>query len=245
MAKKLKKILLPILVCLFFFSSCNTSQSLTKLQPKDSAVRWENGYAYISDSIYGVSYQIAFTGITDSQYVFDFHVINQSNMTYVVDPASFYYRPCNESMQDIGYSKVPAIDPGKEMSRINKGLAKTETRRKNQFGIALLAIGADIFSSIVMSNNYNPHDNFVRDAVSGGVQTAIIASAIANDAEADNLTYEKQKYSNAVIRKTTLNSNYSVSGKVFFPVTTNSSYIRIYVPVDNNLIMFTFKQTQQ
>ena len=245
MIKQNRNILLTIIFCVFTLSSCYTTKSVMKLQPDNSEVRWENGNAYIADSVYGVKYEIGCIGIRDSQYVFDFRIVNRSNMPYVVDPSFFYYRPCNESMQEIGISKVPAIDPDIELSRINKGLSQTETKRKNQFGIALLAIGADILSSIVMSNDYNPHDHFMRDAVSGGIQTAIVASAIANDADSENLTYEKQKYSNAVVRKTTLNTNYSISGEVFFPVTANSSYIRIYVPVDNSLIMFTFKQTQQ
>jgi len=245
MIKQNRNILFTIIFCVFTLSSCYTTKPVVKLQPDDSEVRWENGNAYIADSIYGVKYEISFIGIQDSQYVFDFHVINHSNKEYVVDPSSFYYRPCDESVQEKGLIKVPALDPEKELSRINKGLSQTQIRRKNNFGVALFAIGADILSSIVMSNDYNPHDHFVRDALSSGVQTAIYVSSIANEENADNLNYEKQKYSNSVIRKTTLDCNYAVYGKVFFPVTANSEYIRLYVPVDNDLIVFTFKKVQK
>lgn len=245
MIKQKMNIIFAVIFCVFSLSSCYTAQPIVKLQPDDSKVRWENGTAYISDSIYGVKYEVAYIGIQDSQYVFDFHIINHSNKEYVVDPSSFYYRPCDELLHEKGLLKVTAIDPEKELSRINKGLSQTQIRRKNNFGIALFAIGADIISSIVMSNDYNPHDHFVRDAVSSGVQTAVYVSSIANEEKADNLKYEKQKYSNSVIRKTTLDCNYAVYGKVFFPVTANSEYIRLYVPVDNDLIVFTFKKIQK
>ena len=240
------KIIIPALAVFsaFILQSCYAPQSIVKLQPKEEPVKWVQGQAFVSDSLYGVSYEVSFDRVENNQYIFDFHITNRSNMPILINPAEFYYCPLDGAMNSIAPGKILAIDPEKEIEQIDKALARNDAQRKSQFGVALLAIGADIASGIIVASDRNPRNDFIRMPIADGVHAAIIASAIENEAEAENLSDLKQTWSKAVIRKTTLNSNYTMYGKVFFPATPNAGYIRIYVPVDNDLIAFSFQQTR-
>ena len=240
------KSIIPLLVILlaFMLPSCYAPRNIVKLQPSKEPTRWLQGQAFVGDSLYGISYEIGFDKIENGQYLFDFHITNRSNMPILVDPANFYYCPYDGSMNPLEPEKVAAIDPESELTYIDKELSKNEAQRRSQFGVSLMAIGADIASGIIIASDDNPHNDMVRMPIAEGVHAAIAASAVDNEFETEDLNDLRQAWSSSTIRKTTLSSNYRMYGKVFFPASPGAAYIRLYVPVDDELIAFTFQQLQ-
>ncbi|MBW6536164.1 MAG: hypothetical protein K0B11_14240 [Mariniphaga sp.] len=51
-------------------------------------------------------------------------------------------------------------------------------------------------------------------------------------------------WKSSTIRKTTLESNYNMQGKVFFPTFREAAYVTLFLPVDSQYIEISFKQKQ-
>jgi hypothetical protein len=73
--------------------------------------------------------------------------------------------------------------------------------------------------------------------------------AKANSSEADafhayDLKTLKDSWENSTIRKTTLEPNYNIQGKVFFPAEREAVYIKLCLPVDTDVVELNFMQLQ-
>lgn len=234
------KIITPLIIILsvLILQSCYTPQNTVKLQPESKEGSWRYGQQFIVDSLYGITYEVSFNRCQDNLYYFDFSVTNQSNLPILIDPASFLYQAYDASFKSTEEGFVQAIDPEKELERIQKSLASTENFRKNQLGLSLLAAGVDIATRIAAVSDDNPRNDRFRTHFFEGVQFA----GTINAAQAEDLDNSKQRWENATIRKTTLAPNYNIRGKVFFPASPDATYIKLFLPVDAYFIKMNFKQ---
>jgi len=231
-----------IILAVFIIQSCHTPADLVKLKPNREADKWFYGQALIRDSVYGVDYEVGFDQFNNNQYFFDFHIANHSNMPILIDPLQFYYVPYDAQMKPMIPEKMAAKDPEEEIFMIEKHLSRNEARRKNQIGITLAAIGADIITGAIVVSDDRENNDFIHRVVADGVHIGVAASGEANEYETMDLNELRETWENGAIRKTTLESNYSMHGKVVFPASLKASYIRIYVPVDDQWLEFDFSQ---
>ncbi|MGV8139322.1 MAG: hypothetical protein AB2L20_29355 [Mangrovibacterium sp.] len=226
----------------FVIQSCYTPANIVKLKPSKEADKWFYGQALVHDSIYGVDYEIGFDKFNNDRYFFDFHISNKSNMPILIDPLQFYYIPYNAQMEPIIPEKVTAKDPEEEIFMIEKHLSRNEARRRNQLGISLAAIGADIATTVIVASDDHYTNDYIQRAVADGVHAGVAASGMTNEEETIDLNSLRETWESSAIRKTTLDSNYAMHGKVIFPASPDASYIEINVPVDDRWLKFTFTQ---
>ena len=71
--------------------------------------------------------------------------------------------------------------------------------------------------------------------------------AKANNSEADafhadDLKTLKDSWENSTVRKTTLEPNYNMQGKVFFPAVREAVYIKLCLPVDTDVVELNYVQ---
>ncbi len=74
-----------------------------------------------------------------------------------------------------------------------------------------------------------------------------LAKANSSEASAfyaDDLKTLKDSWENSTIRKTTLEPNYNIQGKVFFPAVREAVYIKLCLPVDTDVVELNFMQLQ-
>lgn len=228
----------------FMIQSCHTPASLVKLKPDKEPDKWFYGQALLHDSVYGVDYEVGFDKFNNNQYFFDFHIENHSNMPILIDPVQFCYVPYNSQMKPMIPEKVTAKDPEEEIFEIEKHLSRNEARRRNQLGISLVAIGADIATGIMVASDDNENNDLIHRVVADGVHLGIAASGAANENETIDLNELRKSWESSAIRKTTLDCNYYMHGKVVFPATPDASLICIHVPVDDQWLEFNFIQTK-
>lgn len=235
------KITLPFvfILSLFTLQSCFSPQNIVKLEPEKEGGKWRYGQHFVADSLYGVIYEVGFERLHNERYWFDFNIVNRSNMPAMVDPADFYCQAFDGNMQPLT-EKVRAINPEKEILEAEMELSKIEAREANQIGLSLLAAGVDVASGIAVATDDNPHNNFMRTHLYHDVQ----ARRAAETFEAENLNDVMNAWKSSTIRKTTLETNYSMQGKVFFPAFREATYIKLYLPVDNQYVELRFKQMQ-
>ncbi|MFW5755359.1 MAG: hypothetical protein ACOCWK_02080 [Tangfeifania sp.] len=236
------KITLPFvfILSLFTLQSCFSPQNIVKLEPEKEGGKWRYGQHFVADSIQGVIYEVGFEQLHNERYWFDFNIVNRSNMPVMIDPTDFYCQPFDRNMQPLTDEKVRAVDPEKEILETEKELSKIEAREANHIGLSLLAAGADIASGIAVATDDNPHNNHLRTHL----YHHSLATRAHHSFEAENLTEVMDAWKSSTIRKTTLETNYAMQGKVFFPAFREATYIKLYLPVDNQYVELQFKQIQ-
>ncbi|MCW0484707.1 hypothetical protein [Gaoshiqia sediminis] len=242
---KTKPTLLLILVSAsLLIQSCSTPKNIISLEPDREPDKWLFGQAFVSDSIFGIHYEVGFDRLENNRYQFDFHITNRSNMPILIDPASFYCLPCDSSMEPLTENGVNAIDPEIEILEIDKHLSRNEARQKNQFGVAVAAVSVGVAAAIITHTDDNPNNDHLAHDISGDLVDDVRISDMESEFEAFDLNELRHTWSNSTIRKTTLDSNYAMYGKVLFPAFPQAAFLQIFLPVDDELIQFTFKQLQ-
>lgn len=229
------------IVCIFALlalQSCFSPKSLLKLEPANSTTRWLYGQPFAQDSLNGIIYELAFDCVHENNYLFDFNITNRSNIPILIDPVAFYYIPLNDSLQAVQSENIYAIDPEYELLELDKELSRTEARRKNSFALSLVAASVDVATAAITATDDNPHNDFLRTDMFSAVQ----AGNADNAFRAADLRDLRNSWSQSTIRKTTLDPNFSMKGKVFFPYFPKAAYIQFYLPVDDQQLDIIFKQ---
>ncbi len=220
--------------------SCETTRTVTKLLPHDEADKWRSGQALLTDSIYGVSYEIGFDRIADGYYWFDFSIYNRSNMPLLVDPISFQCQFFDGTMTPKTQDPVAAIDPEQKLQEFESEIAHNQRTMNNQFGNFLLGIGASVAANAIIGDN--PKNDVVRFAVTDAIMTTAATSGERASYEILNLNEMQDLWTRETIRKTTLDTNYSIHGKVFFRYKPDATYVQLTIPVDDKTLLFNFNQ---
>ena len=220
--------------------SCSAPKSILRLEPEQKDVKWLFGQSFAVDSLFGIIYEVGFDQLVNNQYWFDFTITNRSNMPILIDPANFSYQAYDSLYNQQTIVPVAAIDPEEEIMGIDKELSQNEARAKNQLGISLFAAGVDIATGIAVLSDNNPNNDHVRTHLFEAAQ----ADAIDNNFETQDLNQLRDEWARYTIRKTTLDCNYTMHGKVFFYAMPQSTYIKLLLPVDDQAIEMTFKQVK-
>ncbi|HKJ41427.1 MAG TPA: hypothetical protein VKA27_05000 [Sunxiuqinia sp.] len=229
-----------LILIVFLFQSCSGPQAIVKLQPQQKDVKWLFGQSIATDSLYGIIYEVGFDRTVDNRYWFDFNIINRSNMPILIDPTKFAYEAYDSLHNIQTLVSVKAIDPEKEILDIDKSLSQHRARAKNHLGISLVAAGVDIATGIATLSDDNPRNDHLRTHLFEETQD----DAIENAMETQDLNKLRNDWAQSTIRKTTLNCNYSMHGKVFFPAMPNAAIIKLLLPVDDKMIEMKFNQTK-
>lgn len=225
---------------LILFQSCFSPKNVVRLQPEKEEVKWRYGQQFVADSLFGVVYEVGFEQLKDNKYWFDFNVTNYSNLPVLIDPAEFYIQAFSRNHEPLTENRVRAIDPETEILGFEKELSKNEARELNHIGFTLLAATADIASTIAVATDDNPHNNHLRTHL----YHHALAAGAHHSFHSQNLNEVMDSWKSSTIRKTTLESNYNMQGKVFFPAFREAEYIHLYLPVDSFFIELDYKQIQ-
>jgi hypothetical protein len=225
-------------ILVFLFHSCFTPQNIIRLQPEHEEGTWLKGQQFISDSINGIIYEVGFDQMIDNRYWFDFSITNLSNLAVMIDPMDFYIQAFDGRKQPLSELKVPAVNPENEILNIEKQISKNKAHGINQMGVVLMAATIDVATGIAAVSDDDPHNDHMRTHLLHD------AMAVASDNEyvIRSLDDVKETWKNTTIRKTTLNSNYNMKGKVFFPAFRDAVYTRLYLPVDDEFVEMDYMQ---
>ena len=238
--------LLFYLTLAVLFTSCATPKPVVRMNPVSENVKWNYGQAYASDTVNGVVVEAAFDKSTPEYNVFDVSVINNSNMEFLVDPASFRFEDVTTDPVNPGIIK--ATDPEEVLLDIDKRISKDEADAKNaKVGGAILA-GALVATSvaIAVSDANDDHHHHHREADPNLLVSApIIIDGSNNYVPGDyvsSIERQREMWETSTIRKTSLEPGYKIEGKVFFPKFVSPGYYNFIVPVDEGRIEIQFLQ---
>lgn len=222
------------------FASCTTQRSVISLKPQSEQTSWFYGQEFAGDSVFGIIAKVGFDQIDNPYYLFDVEITNRSNMPYLVDPASMFCVPLNAMFAPLTKDVLYAIDPEVKIKELEKEIAMNKNRQKNQLGLTLLAAGIDIATGVAVMSDHNPRNDYFRT----DLLPAAIAQGQENRFEAIDLNELRDTWRSTTLRKTNLDTGYSLHGKLLVPLAPNASYIQLNIPVDNDTIRINFVQTK-
>lgn len=236
------KVAIPsvLFIGVFILQSCFTPQHVIRLKPENDNGTWIYGQQFVSDSIDGVIYEIAFDQVADGRYWFDFTVTNLSNLPVMVDPVNFYMQVFDGRKNPLTENKIRAVDPENEILELEKQISRMDARQLNQAGYGILAATVDVATGIAALTDDNPYNDHERTYLVNDV----MAIAAETECQLQSINDIKEAWKSTVIRKTTLPGNYNMKGKVFFPVFRNAIYVNLYLPVDDKYMEIGFMQLQ-
>lgn len=228
------------LLLLLIMASCSTPRSIISIKPQSDQTSWFYGQEYAGDSVFGIIAKVAFDEINDPWYLFDVEITNRSNMPYTVDPAQIFCVPLTGMFAPLNGDTLYAVDPEVKIKELEKSIAINKNRQKNQLGLTLLAAGIDIFTSVIVSTDNNPRNDYFRT----DLLPAAIAQGQENRFEAVNLNELRDTWRTTTIRKTSLETGYAIHGKILVPLAPNASFLQLNIPVDNDTIKINFIQNK-
>ncbi|MGE5427199.1 MAG: hypothetical protein ACM3O8_04845, partial [Methylococcaceae bacterium] len=228
------------LLIVLLLASCSAQRTIISLKPQSEQTSWFYGQEFTGDSVFGIIAKVGFDQIDYPYYLFDVEITNRSNMPYLVDPASMFCIPLNGIFAPLTRDTLYAIDPEVKIKELEKEIAINKNRQKNQLGLTLLAAGIDIATGVAVMSDHNPRNDYFRT----DLLPAAIAQGQENRFEAIDLNELRDTWRSTTIRKTNLDTGYSIHGKLLVPLAPNASYIQLNMPVDNDTIRINFVQTK-
>lgn len=229
---------ITIALFVLLLAGCSANRTVIKLKPQSEKTSWFYGQEFTGDSIFGIIAQVGFDQINPPWYLFDVEITNRSNMSYVVDPVTIFCVPLNGTLQPINGDTLYAVDPEKKIDELDRELVINKNRQKNQLGLTLLAAGIDIATGVAVLSDDNPRNDFVRT----DLLPAAIAQGQENRFEAIDLNELRDTWKSTTLRKTTLETGYTMRGKILVPIFPDAPYIQFNIPVDNEIIRINFMQ---
>ncbi len=232
--------LLSICIILLI-TSCSTPLNILKLSPEIDTGKWFYGQQVVSDSINGINFSVAFDRVVDEMYLFNVEIINQSNLSLLIDPADFYLEAFDaEKIYLAEHGRLNAFDPEEKIIDFDKEIALTNARENNLAALSLVGLGIDIASAVVTSTDDNPYN----DGLNTDLFWALNSEKEGARFKTQSLSEIRDSWNFETIRKTTLSPGYSIQGIVFFPVNRDAGLLSFVFPVDENLVKVSFRQDQ-
>jgi len=233
-----------IFTVVLILSSCTAPQVTTKLIPEAPEGYYEHGREYItltSDSIYAI---LGFDGFYDNTLIFDLVVINHSDNSLDIDPATFYYEILDSALAlNSSLPPVPALHPDTISKRYDQTIQSMfDGKKANTFMGILEAVAGIALNTSGFIATEDP--GYIMDMIAGTVNTA--GYYLTRDTEIrEGITImkdEKSMVREASHGKKQLAPGETVSGFVFFPRNTDTRYYMFCFPLDDELFQFVYRQ---
>ncbi|MCG6189230.1 hypothetical protein [Maribellus maritimus] len=228
-----------LILSIVLLNSCYGPKNILKLQPHDkNEGKWLYGQQFVADTLNGIIYEVGYERCQGEQYWFNFTVTNLSNLPILIDPSDFLLKGYNGYREPI--VETTALNPENEILDIEKSLAKAGVREANHVGLSLLAASVDVATGVATATDDNPNNDYLSTNLYEGVQVGREVNAL----RAESLETMRDSWENSTVRKTTVEPNHNIKGKVFFPAIREASYIKLFLPVDSNFVEMSYEQIQ-
>lgn len=231
---------LLLLVIHILMNACSYKpEPVIILEPVASETSWLFGQEFVKQNIDDIKISIAFYRTIEDVYIFDVEFTNQSGESILISPKDFYYKNKNEV--DLSSSTVFAKNPENELTQIDNSISNENNNYNNEvvsdavFSILNFAVSIATSGDKTDEEILNEVDNFEN------MQENMNARDDDHEAAINILNKKRDEWEISTLRKTTLASNSFMQGRVYFPVSKNTSLLKITFPVEGKSFDFQFK----
>lgn len=204
---------------------------------------WIHGKEYSKITGENINVIIAYDESNMGIISFDVEVVNHGVESLLVSSELFkayYLTKRKKELKD--KSQVLAIDPEDELLRIDKALSRENARYTQESGnksiSSLFELVEDV-SSIGKAKTKEERERELEEDVQQEEQD--INDENYHETVEYKLLTEREQWSFNALRKTTLPTDYSVNGKIYFPIIAKSHYLKIVFNEDKENLNILFK----
>ncbi len=233
--KKVKRfsILISNLCLLVFLSSCFSPSPILRLNPLEEDTKWNYGREVVHQSKGDFEISIAYEGFDKENIIFDVAIANYSEEEVLISPNQIFMTDNNDEW--LGN----AINPEQAIFELDTKISRNEANAKNA-GVAagVLLVGLVVADAIIESNDDNDDSDWCDDDgdfyfFSGGGNSAPPLPPIIE---------QRSFLTDYTLRKTHVESNRVVSGKVLFPRQDDQIFLNINIPIRKTNFSAKFRQ---
>lgn len=230
-----------ILVLLAVFSAGCMSVRVYKVVPEERTElingreisEQENGTAAVS---------FEFDGQSEDNFVFYIHVFNKSNEKIFVSPVNISAEMLNHDrapLRDRDGSVVFALDPEKQIEKIEKEMARAESWHDVSTGFNIFAAVVDVAATLSSDHRHK--------ALKAGAEIAYWGTkqAVETEIHKDNIRLmnrDREFWKNEVLRDSEIYPGEEIGGLVFIPKNNHAKYIRLNFQAGDSDYSFLFRQ---
>jgi len=219
-----------------------------RLSPLSDNTFWLFGQEYTRAANENMEIAIAFERMIDENIIFDVEISNISNQTILISPENFYYLPVDSIGTAGGHpkTKILAVDPEIKLQEIDLEISKKTAKYRSDTGtdaaISLLDLIADMST---MGKEKTREESEKENQEDMDREESKYIRDETYKSEIFNLNALRDEWELSTIRKTSLLPDTYMQGRLFFPYRTGIKYMKIYIPVNDDLLTFTFLVERQ
>jgi len=232
----MKSILLLYSIVISLIAVGCSAPTVFDLNPADEEFNYHQGRVVVSREDSVAATLLNFEYHEGSNFSFYTEITNNSNESFLVDPAQFYAEILKPSAKG-DVTLISVIDPETKIQLIEEDISSNEASKKTAIGMNMLL---GLFNAVVDIASEAPAGKFIDDMVYWGNNAN--NEAIEHDIEKENLQNMKRHWINNVLRKTTLAPGEYFGGVFYLPVQYDAKLIKLILPLNSTRHEFIFQQ---
>lgn len=214
-----------------------------RLESLSDDVFWMQGSAYTLCQNANINILTSFNSVRGSDLTFYVEISNFSDIPYLVQPEKFYCYYLDSIRQTTqGLFQVKARDPEKLLINVEKQINREIANYKNESlsnSLVSLLVLADNIASI--SSDETTEQREEREKKNAEWSEHLSESKMDHNFEMTNLSDLHYSISNEYLRKTSLQKEQMVDGKVVFPFYNNGNFVKIFFIVGDDTLTADYK----
>lgn len=239
--------LLPFFLIFLFLLSCSPAPIL-RLSPLAQDTRWIWGKEYATSAANEIEVAAAFESMDENLIAFDVEVTNWSAQPVVVSPERFYYLPLTSPQDTVNIISAVkqinhAINPETKILDIDKNISRENASYATSAGIdafgSLLGLVVDIAT---IGSKKSEEESKEEERRRREDEIARQEREINYENSLARLKSEKAKWQITTLRRTTLEPNQKIAGRVYFPANLQTRYIKLFFPLGETIVPIIFEQ---
>lgn len=153
---------------------------------------------------------------TEDEYLFNFYAYNKTKDEIIVDPKLIYYKVYDEDRQPLSKRKQYAFDPERRIEALSEGIEDREDTHDAATGLNI------VFSLISTIVDLTDDDDNDTEEVMENV------AMFAGNQIGEEISKSK-----------------NIDGIFYLPISPDAAYIKIFVPLRDDVHTYKFKQIEE
>jgi len=222
-------------------AGCATPSPIVRLAPAGGEVTWVAGRAVLSKQQEGVRVAAAFEHQDGDTLALRVEVANERETKVEVGPRNVSFVTCKQDGMDSCSAAQGVIDPEAVLMALDVNASREAADAANDAALytplLIMSVVADVASVASRKSDGTT-----------GLQTAALANQMDNDAarhDSAMASYgaQRQMWSNAALRRNTVQPGRAQGGMVFIPIDVTARYVWLRVRVGPLTFPFRFEQS--
>lgn len=237
---------LSFLPVFLFWIACAPAPVL-RLNPLAGETKWIYGKEFARSATDEVEIAVAFESMEDTTIVFDVEVTNLSAQPILVSPEKFYYSLLASPQDSVGLTTAKqvchALDPETKILEFDKEISREKASYATAAGVDATFELLDLVFSLGEIGKQKSEDEIKEEErQERQEEIADCEREINHEKRLSELKTTKEKWESTTLRRTTLDPDQSVRGRVYFRANQKAHYIKLCFPIGKDGLQLIFYQ---